>query len=90
MYSLNENPQERNSHFPNNYSYGYYSNTSSVELSTIYSTSSPNQKYKWEKFSKLEENCQICNDTHKRCSTNGSLVICGQDWQVPNWKNLLG
>ncbi|NES01488.1 MAG: hypothetical protein F6K22_00705 [Okeania sp. SIO2F4] len=59
-------------------------------MSTIYSTSRAYQKYKWEKFSKLKDTCPICNDTHKIFSTNGSLVICGQDWQVPNWKNFLG
>ncbi|MEM1169841.1 MAG: plasmid replication protein, CyRepA1 family [Cyanobacteria bacterium P01_H01_bin.35] len=42
---------------------------------------------KWIKFSKLPDNCPICNGQHKRCRTNGSLVICGEDAQVPGWKN---
>ncbi|MGD1805824.1 plasmid replication protein, CyRepA1 family [Dapis sp. BLCC M126] len=42
---------------------------------------------KWTKFSKLTENCPICGGKHKRCRTNGSLVICGEDWQIPGWKN---
>ena len=53
-----------------------------------YGSSGSGQHHKWEKFTKLKETCPICNGTHKRCRTNGSLVICGEDSQVSNWKNL--
>lgn len=51
------------------------------------SSNYPTRHYRWSKFSKLKESCPICEGKHKRCSTNGQLVICAEDWQVPGWKN---
>ncbi|MEM1169241.1 MAG: plasmid replication protein, CyRepA1 family [Cyanobacteria bacterium P01_H01_bin.35] len=53
-----------------------------------YGSSGSGQYHKWERFTRLKETCPICNGAHKRCTTNGSLVICGEDTRISGWKNL--